>query len=166
MLRAELRGVGLEVRSAGIRAPTGLPMAPHAAQVLAEIGVEHQGFESQRLNAEAVGASALILTATRSHRAEVLSVDPAAIRRIFTLREFARLTSHMAASGEDGDLRLDDLVARIAASRRGSLDFAEEDDIDDPYGGSLDVFRSCRDAIGAPVAVIAPILRGCTVPVA
>ena len=72
--------------------------------------------------------SDLVLTATRAIRSRVLEDSPAALRRTFTVLEFADLVDVVDRHPDDGPA---DLVRRAAAERsRSTLD---DDDIPDPY---------------------------------
>lgn len=149
---------GLVVASAGTWGHEGSSMERNAATALAEIGIDEAGFVARELTPAMVRDASLVLTATREHRAAVLTHEPAALRRTFTLREFARLVTH------DGDVVSRDgpvrdrarAVVAAAAAARGSVRVpTEEDDVRDPYGAPLPVYRTCRDEIAAAVTVIA-----------
>ena len=80
-----------EVASAGVQGWESQPMDVDAAAQLRRFGVGPVEFRSRPITVEIIEGSDLILTATRDHRAGVLSVCPAALRRTFTLREFDAL---------------------------------------------------------------------------
>jgi protein-tyrosine-phosphatase len=84
----------------------------------------NEGFRSRRLTREIVEQADLVLTAESSHRAYILEEHPQALRKVFTLGQFAR--SAQAAP----DLRGRDLLAAVGERRTAPL---AEDDIDDPY---------------------------------
>ena len=66
-------------------------MEANAATVLAEYGADPSGFIGRELLDEHVIDADLVLTATRDHRAQVISMGHAAGLRTFTLKEFTRL---------------------------------------------------------------------------
>lgn len=164
LLQTHLRGTpGLRVSSAGTWGHTGAPMERHAATALAEVGVDEDGFRAREVTPELVRAASLVLTATREHRARVLGHEPTALRRTFTLRELARLIDHVDVRwGPESDVaeRGDALVAAAAAARGSVRVPPAADDIADPYGAPLDVYRRCRDEIDTAVRRIADALRG------
>src|SRR5437899_5225853 len=82
---------GLQVGSAGTRALPGRPMEVRAAKAIRRAGGLPDGFRTRRLDADLVRRAGLILTATREHRAAVAELEPAAVRRAFTMLEFAAL---------------------------------------------------------------------------
>lgn len=154
----------VRVSSAGVRAWAGEPMDPHAAIVLAERGADCVGFRARPVTSTMVERADLVLCATRAHRAEVVTLAPRAVRRAFTLREFARLTEtiepeHIDAMAATISARdpyecfraVGNAFVVTAASRRGMAPPAlpEDDDLVDPLGCGLDAFRACAEGIEA-----------------
>jgi protein-tyrosine-phosphatase len=93
---AQLRRAGLagvEVASAGTHAVHGAPCCA-LAPLLA--GVDHP---SQPLAAEFVGTADLVLTAAREHQAVVLTLDPDARVKTFTIRQAGRLAKWLLDQG-------------------------------------------------------------------
>ncbi|UOE44301.1 low molecular weight phosphatase family protein [Agromyces larvae] len=172
--RLERLGVDAVVSSAGTRALVGSAMTPEALDVLVAAGVEPRPHSARSLTPDLVRQSDLVLTATRAHRAEVASLVPAASRRAFTLREFARLAEFVllngtgsAASAEHPAAMLQHLLQAVPAQRGLAVPPAapEDDDILDPYGRAPDVYAAAGelieraiDAILSPLAM--PIVRG------
>jgi protein-tyrosine phosphatase len=156
LLEARLSGSGIVIGSAGTAAFPGAPMAALAQRALEEVGIDPAGFSSRALGADLVQASDLVLTATRQQRSEVVQMAPTSLRRVFTLREFSRLLDQ-----DKGPATLDSLsgLATAMAGRRGRFWVAESvDDIADPYGGSLEDYRTCRDELVEAIDAIAPVL--------
>ena len=165
------RGVRwVDVASAGTLARPGQPMEPGAAQALAEMGLDASGFRSTPLAEKAVTAADLILVATRDHRGEVVSMVPSAVRRAFTLHELARIASAApappggvaTATGQVSVQQFHDAVA-WAGQLRGSgprPDVQGADDLLDPLGAPVEVYRERAMAISASVERIASYLLG------
>ncbi len=84
-------GGGLIVESAGTWGHEGAPMEANAEAVLADFGADASGFVGRELLDEHVIRADLVLTATRDHRAQVISMGHSAGLRTFTLKEFTRL---------------------------------------------------------------------------
>ena len=167
ILRAsvEERGLRVSVTSAGTWAHEGEPMQPFAATTLSDHGGDVDGFGATPLTEALISSADLVVTATREHRAHVVGLVPGAVRRAFTLLELARIASSAPpppASDIAADrARLAEAVA-WAARMRGSVPRPAEgeDDLDDPLGAPLDVYRERGEAIAAAVGQIVPFLFG------
>ncbi len=146
LLRARLDPDRFEVASAGVRGWDRKPMDSMAAMELLRLGHSADTFRSHAIDAYLVDSADLILTATREHRSDVLAMNPQALRRSFTLVEFAALTHLVEA---------DDPVALVAqAALRRSLAPAKSD-VKDPFRRGPDVHRQTADQIDEAVATIA-----------
>jgi protein-tyrosine phosphatase len=145
----------VRVRSAGTWGHEGSLMERNAAAALAEIGIDDGGFRARELTAAMVADATLVLTATREHRVAVVSLDPAAVPRTFTLREFALLLRHLGpVPGPPTSL------VAAAAGARGAVRVRPADiDVADPFGSPMGTYRRCRDVIAGAVDVIAPALQ-------
>ncbi|MGF7237406.1 MAG: protein tyrosine phosphatase [Frankia sp.] len=164
---------GITVASAGTAGWDGEPMQPHAETVLAEAGIDPSGFVARSLTPDLVEGADLILTAAREHRAAAVTLLPRAVARTFTIFEFARLldgvnldgltrASEAGGLGQIGPGSPDPVrapapaatLAWVATRRRGRAapPTPGADDLPDPYLGSLEDFRDCRDALGAALA--------------
>src|SRR4029453_8303241 len=86
-------GPTVSVSSAGTHALVGQPISEPMAALLRDTGVEPDSFEARRLSEQMLKQADLILSMTRAQRSLVVELWPAAVRRTFTLREFARLLS-------------------------------------------------------------------------
>lgn len=158
------------VRSAGTGALVGHGMDERSAGVLAALGGSDEGFVARRLTKEMVSRAALILTATRDHRAEVVRLDPRAMKRAFTFGELASILRHLdpaelaADDGGSGDPteRLARLVA-LAASRRGLHRPGSWDEFDlaDPYRREDAAYTELRAAVERDLPhVVGPLTSG------
>lgn len=161
-------GSGITVHSAGTGALVGEPIQGPMVQLLEEVGVSADGFAARAITEPMVAGADLVLTATRAHRADVVEHVPAAVRRTFTVREFARLASAVdpdeltAAAGPDARPaeRLAALVP-LAARERVQVP-AELDDIVDPYRRSDAVYRESFSQLIEAVRTIAQVVLGVT----
>jgi protein-tyrosine phosphatase len=121
-----------------------------AEMELMRLGHSATTFRSHEIDSYLVDSADLILTATRNHRSEVLAMNPGALRRTFTLMEFAALTELV----EGVEPRA--LVAQ--AARQRSLAPAAID-IGDPYRRSPEIHRATADQIDAAVHTISARLN-------
>jgi len=150
LLRARLDSDKFEVASAGVQGWDRQPMDAMAAMELLRLGHSAESFRSHAIDSYLVDSADLIVTATRVHRSDVLSVNPRALRRTFTLREFAALCD-LVHGADPGDL-----VAEAARQRSKA---PADIDIGDPYRRSPDVHRKTADQIDAAVQTISERLN-------
>ncbi|MFV2121398.1 protein-tyrosine-phosphatase [Streptomyces sp. Act-28] len=158
---------GLIVESAGTWGHEGAPMEANAETVLADFGADASGFVGRELIDEHVIRADLVLTATRDHRAQVISMGHSAGLRTFTLKEFTRLVRAIDPMTLP-DPEADGVVARAhalvhaAAARRGWLlaPSAEADEVNDPYGAPITFFRSVGDEINQALEPVVTALTG------
>jgi len=133
--------------SAGTHAVISHPIHREAALVLEELGGDPHDFAARQLTPRIAAGADLILTMTRAHRDDVLSLAPQRLNRTFTLSEAARLASEFDAHD----------VVDLAALRSHVV--ADDSlDIADPIGMSADVFRT----IGRRIAeLLPPVVQLC-----
>ncbi|MFD9125918.1 protein-tyrosine-phosphatase [Kitasatospora sp. NPDC059571] len=156
------------VESAGTWGHEGAPMEAHAATVLGEYGVDSGGFAGRELLDEHVIDADLVLTATLDHRAQVISMGHKAGLRTFTLKEFTRLVRRIdpgTLPDPRGGARLPErarALVRSAAALRGWLLAAspESDEVDDPYGAPIGMFRNCGEEIFGALDPVVTALTG------
>lgn len=146
-------------------------METHAATVLTDYGADPAGFLGRELLDEHVIRADLVLTATRDHRAQVISMGHSAGLRTFTLKEFNRLVRAIDPATlpePDPDLPDGGLVERAralvgaAAALRGWLlaPNPESDEVYDPYGAPITFFRSIGDEINQALDPVVTALTG------
>lgn len=164
------RDGGLVVESAGTWGHEGAPMEENAAAVLLEYGADPAGFLGRELLDEHVIRADLVLTATRDHRAQVISMGHSAGLRTFTLKEFTRLVraidpvtlpdpDRASAAGVVERARA---LVHAAAALRGWLlaPTPEADEVYDPYGAPISYFRSVGREIGEALDPVLTVLTG------
>jgi protein-tyrosine phosphatase len=153
LLRAGLgTSAAIEVASAGLGALAGEPVAAPMARLLRARGVDPAPFVARQLEASDVRDADLVLTMTTAQRRAVVTSVPAAVRRTFTLPEFA----DVAALAEvdrlpGGPAERVAAVLRAAPRARALRGGAPEDDIEDPYGRPDNVFARVFAAIDSAV---------------
>lgn len=161
LLRKALGQTGdIRTASAGTAALVGEPVAAPMARLLRERGVEPGAFTARQLDPAVARSADLVLTMTTEQRAAVVTRVPAAVRRTFTLREFAGLVSigGTPVRGHPAD-RLGALVAGATRARALRGMSAEEDDIEDPYRRPDDVHARVLARIADAVDLLAGALR-------
>ncbi|MDX3535868.1 protein-tyrosine-phosphatase [Streptomyces sp. MB09-01] len=158
----------LIVESAGTWGHEGAPMEANAAAVLADFGADASGFTGRELLDEHVIRADLVLTATRDHRAQVISMGHSAGLRTFTLKEFTRLVRAIDPATlpplDDGMAERARALVRAAAALRGWLlaPSPDADEVYDPYGAPITFFRSIGDEINQALDPVVTALTGVT----
>jgi protein-tyrosine phosphatase len=160
-LLANQLGPTVSTSSAGTHALVGHPISEPMAALLRRIGVEPEPFEARRLSEQMLRDADLILSMTRAQRGLIVELWPAAVRRVFTLREFARLLTLVDPSALPPGTPADRLPAaiRLAASERGRWRVTpQEDDVVDPYRLADDVYAESFGQIKSAVERIVACL--------
>ena len=150
LLAARLPSDRFEISSAGVGAMVGYAMSRYAADELQAYGADPTGFAARQLTTEIVEQSDLVLTATRKLRSEVLAETPGALRRTFTILEFAALLERAEGSTPV------ELVS-WASAHRSSVASVEQD-VPDPYRRGVEEHARAARAIDAAVQQIAKAL--------
>jgi protein-tyrosine phosphatase len=161
----EERGLQIAVTSAGTWVREGEPMTAFAAATLTDHGLDAGGFHATPLTETLITAADLVVTATREHRAHVVGLVPGAVRRTFTLLELARIASSAPRPPASDTAVVGEGVREAvawAAQMRGSVPrpAGGGDDLDDPLGAPLEVYRERAETITGAVEQIVPFLFG------
>lgn len=158
------RGLALEidVSSAGTGAVVGNPVEPAMQALLEDAGVAVQPFAARQLDAGMVRDADLLLALTTQHRSEALRLAPAALRRSFTLLEFARIVGaeefpELRAAGAAARLRE---MTTMAGARRQVGSVVNDDNVPDPYRQGEAVFQSAFEMIRHGVDAIVRVAMG------
>jgi protein-tyrosine phosphatase len=126
----------VSVTSAGTHALVGHSIAEPMAALLRDTGVEPDAFEARRLSEQMLKEADLVLAMTRAQRGLVVELWPPAVRRAFTLREFARLLNWVdpaaLPAGPPAE-RLQAAVSLAAAGRGRERMSPDDDDVVDPF---------------------------------
>jgi protein-tyrosine phosphatase len=144
LMNSRMNSSRVTARSAGIQALYGAPLTVPMQRRLQERGVADLPPHAARPLGDADIAEAdLILTMTRSQRRSVVERVPSRLRRVFTLREFARLASGLddealAALSDPGpgtaETRLVAALDAVSAQRGLARPHdGNDDDVIDPY---------------------------------
>jgi len=148
LLASKLPAERFVVSSAGVGAMAGSPMTPEAADHLESYGGSADGFVARQLTPSLVNESDLVLTATTAIRTRVLEDTPGALRRTFTVLEFAALLDLVDADADPAAL------VRVAAEQRSQSDL-DDYDIPDPYGRGDEAHLVAAQTMAAAVERIA-----------
>lgn len=157
----------VDVVSAGLRAVTDASISEPMVPLIDLAGASSRNFAAQQISARLVDAADLILPVTRAHRAAIVEEVPSAVRRTFTLTEFAHLVSLVpVGSLSEGThaQRLRELVP-LASAQRAHRTIADEDlDVPDPYRQPDAVYSAAFQQIEQAVDTVVRVLNAPAVP--
>ena len=156
LLAARL-GPEVQVASAGTLGLAGRGIEPEMLAQLTAAGIAGNDFVARRVTAADVRGADLVLGLGREHRSEAVELVPAAVRRSFTLLEFARLLGTISPEELPHGTIADRLRAAVplAAVRRRRVASADLDDVADPYRQHQHAYDTSFAAIRTAVDVIA-----------
>ena len=157
-------GPTVTISSAGTSALVGQPVSAPMAQLLLARKVDSDGFRARLVSAQLIEAADLVLPVTRAHRSLVVDLWPAAVRRTFTVREFARLLLQideaLLPAGNSAE-RLRAAIPLATAQRgRTALVPAVDDDVVDPYRRERAVYEAALEQIVPAVQTIVQVATG------
>jgi protein-tyrosine phosphatase len=147
LLAARLPAERFEVASAGVGAMVGYAMSKYAAAELQGYGGDPTGFAAQQLTPELIAEADVLLTATRDLRSQVLAESPGALRRTFTVLEFAHLVEISEGSNAAE-------VVKWAGAHRSAAAGVEQD-VPDPFRRGPEAHAAAASAIHDAVERIA-----------
>jgi protein-tyrosine-phosphatase len=162
---AETRGLPVEVKSAGVAAMNGQPMAGHARETLRNRGIAAEGFQSREVTEDTVAWADLILTMTSHHKRHLLELYPSAVEKTFALKEFASAGNPVSAAfHQEREALVAELQLRLALNQpireeeRKRLYELEQQlpdvDIPDPIGGSRQLYEYTAAEIEQAATVV------------
>ncbi|HZC69824.1 MAG TPA: hypothetical protein VE442_03930 [Jatrophihabitans sp.] len=140
----------LVVETAGVHALVGQPMDHGAASAMGQLGLDPSRHRARQFEPAMAATADLVLTAERYQREVVLQQVPNALRRTFTIKEFARIAPR---------LRADDPRAAVAeaAMLRGVVRRPADpaaDDVADPHRQPTAVNRATAAELTTAVKAI------------
>jgi protein-tyrosine phosphatase len=152
------RGVDARVTSAGTRAWS-QGATDDAVTVMREHGLEIAAHENRQLTRELVEDADLVLGMTRDHVSIANARSPGARRRTFLVGELARLGADIGPRGESEPVAT--WAGRAAEGRPTSRPLGRAmDEIADPVGEPIDVYRRTAAELDARLTEIAALLAG------
>ena len=145
----EDRAPRLRVTTAGTHVVEGMPMSWRTRDAIAEFGAERTMHRSHQLNDADVAAADVVICLAAEHVAYMRRTHPEAAAKTVTLRRLAR--DLPAASGAS-------FRERVAALHLADAELDASDDVQDPAGGDLPVFRACAREIHDLIDLLVPEL--------
>jgi protein-tyrosine phosphatase len=148
-------GVDLVVASAGTLGWNGRPATDHTVAVLAERGIELCDHVSRRLTRDLVDRADVVLAMTRTHAWAIAAHDPDAAARTFLLDEMVRLGE---AAGPRGGEDIGGWIAELDGRRPPERLGRAGEEVPDPAGESLEVYRATADRLERSVRRLVALL--------
>jgi protein-tyrosine-phosphatase len=151
-----LRGMDARVHSAGTLGWGG-PATQHAVETLAARGLDLTEHQSRRVSGDDVAEADLILGMTRDHVNGVMIHDETSRERAFVMGEIVRLGRRVGPRGAGQSVR--DWCAQVAALRPPNRPPGiGADEIADPVGEGLEVYRGTADQLDRLCQAVAELL--------
>ena len=91
ILRKRLYELGkdyIDVRSAGVRALSGMPSSDETIEAMKEEGVDVSDYRTKNITAEMIKKADLILAMEPMHKDEILAINPEAGKKTYLLKEY------------------------------------------------------------------------------
>jgi protein-tyrosine-phosphatase len=145
----EDRAPDVRVVTAGTHVVEGMPMSWRTRDAIAELGAERAMHRSHQLNDADVEAADVIVCLAAEHVAYIRRTHPEAARKTVTLRRLVR--DLPTAPGKT-------LAERVAALHLDEVELEATEDVADPAGGDLPVFRACAREIYDLIDLLVPEL--------
>jgi len=146
----EDRAPDVRVVTAGTHVVEGMPMSWRTRDAIAELGVERSMHRSHQLTDFDVDAADVVVCLAVEHVAYMRRTHRDAAAKTVTLKRLVRdLPGARGAS----------FAERLATLDLAHVDLASWEDVDDPAGGDLPVFRACAREIRDLVDRLVPALR-------
>src|SRR5579875_1566711 len=160
-------GNGLRIASAGTDALAGQSIDPGTAELLAAEDIDPAGFVARQLTAEMVREAALILTATRAQRSQVVRTDMSGLRKTFALIDFSDIVARLDVGRLEPSFMdppdLSDLALLVSGCARhlGSITprAVSAADIVDPFGQSQRVHKQMKQTVDAALVPVIAALK-------
>ncbi|PNW08296.1 low molecular weight phosphatase family protein [Microbacterium testaceum] len=174
LLTNHLVDIPVRVASAGTRARAGAPMTPEATHMALQNGCEPEGVARHTatlLDAGALSWADWTIAMDRSHRRQIVELQPGLMSRAFTLRELARLVEGvnddtlLEIARRSGDASAGGRAAEMltfAATRRGVVEppaSPEDDDVVDPYRRSGTTYERSTSQILSALPTVERLAR-------
>lgn len=171
LLRARLESLGVRVHSAGTHALVDHAMTEPAQDIALGLGAAAaatSGHRARYLVEPMLKDADLILAMAREHRSHAVRLVPGALRRTFTLREFARLSQTLStedaqaaadAAGEDPHQRLRAVALAVTGQRGLTAAVPDDDDIIDPYRRSRETYELSASQLAPAIDEVERIVR-------
>jgi protein-tyrosine-phosphatase len=143
----EARVPALRITTAGTHVVEGMPMSWRTRDAIAELGVERSMHRSHQLTDFDVDSADVVICLAAEHVAYMRRTHPDAADKTVSLKRLVR--DLPAASGAS-------FAERLATLRVADAELVSWEDVEDPAGGDLPIFRSCAHEISDLIDQLVP----------
>jgi protein-tyrosine phosphatase len=151
----EARAPELRVTTAGTHVVEGMPMSWRTRDAIAELGVERSMHRSHQLTDFDVDSADVVICLAAEHVAYMRRSHSEAAAKTVTLKRLVRdLADAPSASFAD----------RLASLQLADAELASWEDVEDPAGGDLPIFRACAHEISGLIDQLMPELEAGVAP--
>jgi protein-tyrosine phosphatase len=151
-------GVDAMVASAGTLGWAERGATPHAVSVMGEMGLDLSAHRSRKLAPDQLEVD-LVLAMTRDHAGAVVARDKSLAPHVFLPGELVRLLRGSAQEGEAMAKRsMVDRIVAIGASRTGPTIGRPAEEVADPAGEPLDIYRATAARLDRDLTGLAALL--------
>lgn len=157
ILQARLseRGIAADVQSAGTLGWAERGATPHAVTVMQELGLALGDHRSRKIDASHLDVD-LVLAMTRVHAGAVTARDQTLASCVFLPGEFRRLWR--GAPGPVGAVTMIERIRELGDRRSGPVIGRPADEVADPAGESIDVYRATAARLDRDLTAVADLL--------
>ena len=149
-------GLDAEVSSAGTLGWAERAATPHAVTVMDELGLDLSGHRSRRIEPAHLEVD-LVLAMTRNHAGAAIARDQTIRPGVFLPSELLRLVRSTTKETPTMTPTLT-MITRLGAARQGPTIGRAADEIADPAGESIDVYRATAARLDRELTALARVL--------
>lgn len=149
----------VEVVSAGVR-KTDSTVPDEVFEVMAPYGIDLTGHRKQKMTAPLLENADLIIGMGRRHVQEAILLDPPCWPQAFTLKELVRRGAEVGPRRPDQGIRSWIDAVQGDRTRESLAHRSASDEVDDPFGGSLDRYQATAGELARLTAQLAGLLWG------
>jgi protein-tyrosine phosphatase len=159
LLRARLSELGVDatIASAG-RLAGDMPASEGSQQAMADRGLDLSEHVSRTCTRDDLRSADLVIGMAREHVREAVLSHPEAFGRIFTLKELVRRGTAVGPRAPSEDVP--SWLARVHQGRTHAelLGTSDADDVADPIGGPLELYRDTADQLESLVGRVVSLV--------
>jgi protein-tyrosine-phosphatase len=152
-------GTEATVASAGTLGWRGRAATAHAVAVMEEMGLDISAHRSRRIDAGDLDVD-LVLAMTRDHAGAVIGRDESLRSSVFLPSELVRLLGRRGTDDTTTGATMDEatMIRRLGEQREGSIIGRAAEEIADPAGEAIEVYRRTAQRLDRELSSIAAAL--------